>query len=280
MHQISSWRARCGWARAGSFPALALTLAAANLVGCNSDKAMKKALEPFFPPKPGEVARDAFNVYDPDTRRRALALLSSAKFGGEQAYVRVYRLLVDDPDATVRAAAIKALGDHGAVEDAKTFIARLKDEAAFVRWESAKALQKIHSPAAVVPLIEAMKDEDPDVRMAAAYALGQYAEARVVNVLIGALDDQEFGVVEAARHSLQTLTGQDLPADGQSWLKWAEAHRTDLFRERRTYVWQPYVQPRTLVQKMQFWKKAPKVLPREPVGMPESEGATQPQAGS
>lgn len=265
--------------QASVFGSLALALAA--LSGCNSDKTVKKALEPFFPPKPSEVARDAFNVYDPDTRRRSLALLSSAKFGGEEPYVRVYRLLSDDQDATVKAAAIKALGEHGGVEDVKIILPHLKDEAAFVRWESAKALQKIHSTEAVGPLIDAMKDDDADVRMAVAYALGQYAEPRVVNVLISALDDQEFGVVEAARHSLSMLTGQDFPGDGPPWQKWAEANRKDLFKAQQKYVWQPYVQPRGFVQKMQFWKKAPVVPPREPAGAESAEAPTsQPASGS
>ncbi|MCX5661721.1 MAG: HEAT repeat domain-containing protein [Planctomycetota bacterium] len=267
-------------ASASRFLALALAPTLLPLVGCNSDKAVKKMMEPFFPPKPGEVARDAFNVYDADTRRNALAMLSSAKFGGEAPYVRVYRLLVDDPDATVRAAAIKALGEHGGVEDTKAILPRLKDEAAFVRWESAKALQKIHSPDAVGPLIDVMKDEDPDVRMAAAYALGQYPEPRVVNVLISTLDDQEFGVVEAGRQSLHTLTGQDFPTDGPAWLKWTEANRTDLFKDQQKYVWQPYVQPKSFVQKMQFWRKTAPVLPREPAGADAQAATSQPAAGS
>ena len=95
-----------------------------------------------------------------------------------------YRLLMDDPDATVRAACIKALGAHGTVDDALLIIPRLKDEAAFVRWQAAKSLQRIHHEQAVGPLLDAMKsDEDVDVRMAAADALGQYPRPAVFDAL-------------------------------------------------------------------------------------------------
>lgn len=222
----------------------------------------------FFPPKPGEVAREAFNPYDADLRRRSISLLSSAKFGGEEAYVRMYRLLIDDHDATVRAACVKALGEHGKVDDAKLIVPRLRDEAAIVRWEAAKALQRIHNPIAAEPLMAALsKDEDADVRMAAAYALGQYAQLQVFDVLVGGLDDSEYGVVEAANTSLKTQTGYDFGTDGAMWLIFRRDHPTDLFKNQEQYVWHPFVKPRTLVEKAQFWKTPPKVEPQPPLGM-------------
>jgi len=82
-------------------------------------------LEGIQPEDPSDVARDAFDVYDADKRRRAINQLSTADWGGEPPYLKTYRLLLDDPDATVRAAAVSALGRHGTVNDVPRLIARL-----------------------------------------------------------------------------------------------------------------------------------------------------------
>ncbi len=213
--------------------------------------------EEWFPPSPGEVARDAFNVYDPDKRRNSVAMLSASKFGGEEPYVRTYRLLADDPDATVRAASVHALGLHGSVQDVTLLVRRLSDEASFVRWEAASALQKIHSAEeAVAPLLKALReDTDPDVRQAVCYALGQYPEIRVFTALLAALDDPQYSVAMAAGVSLSTLTGQDLGVAGPDWLAWSQQNEGKLFDQQRTYTWQPFNKPRSILDKAQFWKK-------------------------
>ena len=195
-------------------------------------------------------------------------MLSAAYFGGEPPYVRLYRLLIDDPDPTVRAACVHALGLHGTAEDAGTMIALMDDENAFVRWEAAKALQKIHSQDAVGPLIKSvLGDEDEDVRMAAAHALGQYAQPRVFQALVGALDDTSYGVVRAAHASLTTLTGEDLGPDGRRWLGWLRQDPSSVFVGQRAYVWHPYRGPRSWWNKIQFWKSSPGEGPQTPVGL-------------
>lgn len=221
------------------------------------------------PPTPSEEARNVFNVYDPDVRRRALNNLSASPFGGESPYVRLYRLLIDDPDPTVRAAAVKALGLHGDVKDVPLICIRLDDEADMVRWEASKALQKIHNPEAIKPLINGMnKDNDADVRMACADALGQYATPEVFSSLVAALDDARYGVALAAQKSLNTLTGAQLGGEGSDWLKFREQNASNLFANQQTYMWQPYTAPRGFVSKMQFWKKAPEVKPAQtPIGV-------------
>ena len=221
------------------------------------------------PPTPSEEARNVFNVYDPDIRRRALNNLSASPFGGEGPYVRLYRLLIDDPDPTVRAAAVKALGLHGEVKDVSLINIRLEDEASMVRWEASKSLQKIHNPQAIKPLIAAMnKDSDHDVRMACADALGQYAQPEVFSALVAALDDSRFGVALAAQKSLTILTGAELCSEGSAWLKYREANTSNLFANQQTYMWQPYSPPRGFVSKMQFWKKAKPAKPAKPAQTP------------
>ena len=219
---------------------------------------------------PGEAARQAFNTYDADARRESVNLLASASFGGEYPYVRLYRLLMDDPDATVRAACVQALGAHGQVEDVPLIMARLKDTAPFVRWVAATALQKIHNPVAAGPLIECLAhDDDADARTAAASSLGQYAQPRVFQALVGALDDRAYSVVLAASRSLYTLTGVDLGTDGRAWLEWSRQQGGGLFDKQRVYVWYPYDKPPTFIDKLIFWKPEEVVGPYPPRGLTE-----------
>ena len=231
-------------------------------LGCTQDSVVRDVFEPFLPPPPGTVAREAFSV-DPDVARKNLARLATSSFGGEEPYVRLYRLQCGHEDATVRAVAVRALGTYGTVEDV-SLLARLltDDDGPAVRREAAKALQKIHSPAAVVPLISRLAktgndlaEESSDVRMAAAFALGQYPEPRVFHALVGALDDTEYGVVSTALRSLKILTGYDFGQDGSLWLIWANRHSEDLFQHRENYTWSPYNKPRRVVDRLKFWKK-------------------------
>lgn len=244
--------------------ALILSMLVISATGCSADKApMQGLVEAISPETPGQVARDAFNVYDADVRRESVNKLAAAKFGGEPPYLRLYRLLIDDPDPTVRAACTKALGLHGEAQDVKLLIPRARDEATAVRWEAAKALQKLHDPAAIDPLSTMLvNDEDPDVRQAAATALGQYATIAVYNQLVGALDDHSYSVVDSARNSLVTLTGYDFGTSGADWLIFANKNSQARFDQRKQYTWQPFVKPRTFWNKMQFWKK--RAAPPEP----------------
>jgi hypothetical protein len=255
-----------------AFTSLALCALSAVLSGCtgpnNSGDAFADFVNSILPPKPSQVAREAFNVYDADLRRRSVAMLSSSHFGGEEPYVRMYRLLIDDQDPTVRAACAHALGIHGTTDDASVLISLLKDDTGFVRWEAAKALQKIHHNDAILPLIDVLaNDEDADVRIAAAQALGQYPTRPVFNALVGALIDHNFGVVQSASESLAMLTGQDLGTDGGHWLDFAAASGNDLFKGQRRYTYMPYQEPQGTFDKMKFWDKPEPVLPQAPVGL-------------
>ncbi len=229
----------------------------------------------MFPPPPSEVARDAFNVYDADKRRRSLNLLSTADWGGEEPYLRTYRLLVDDPDPTVRAAALRALGRHGTPEDVPRIIPYLKDKTSFVRWEAATALQKLHHKDAVDPLIQRLDQEvedDPDVRIAAAKALAQYPDTDVFQALVAALRDNSYGVVREAHRSLVTLTGEDLGEEGAAWLEWAK-QREQLFKNRRKYTYRPYKPPPSFFDKLAFWNLPEEPSPKRPKGIADASGA-------
>lgn len=270
---------RRNWSHLFSLVACTVLLTGCSKGGQEGGTWLSSLIADISPPTPTEAALDAFDVYDADKRRNAIALLSAAPFGGEQPYLRVYRMLLGrepdggtiapDPDPTVRAAAVRALGMHGDVDDATLLVAMLEDEASFVRWAAAQSLQRIHNPIAAEPLCQAMlRDEDVDVRMAAACAVGQYAQPRVFNSLVGALDDRNYAVVSNAQLSLVTLTGygggDHTAAD---WLEWAVQHRDNLFADQQEYTYQPYVKPPGMMSKLAFWKKTPPPPRLIPTGM-------------
>ncbi|MEE9212887.1 MAG: HEAT repeat domain-containing protein [Phycisphaeraceae bacterium] len=248
--------------------------------GCaGTQKPFADLFKPLVPMTPIEAVHNAFNVYDADVRRDAIALLAAAPFGGEEKYVRMYRVLVDDPDPTVRATCIKALGMHGDVEDAQTLIDAMsnKQESPIVRWEAVKGLRKIHHPGAVGPLIAAADDtreEDADVRIAAAEALGQYPQPAVFQALVGALDDRDLGVALAAHRSLGALTGRDFAMDGSRWLIWAQEHSGRLFEHQQPYTYKPYPKSKGMFDKMKFWKPDKPVEERVPKGLEPTTAAT------
>ncbi|MEM6334686.1 MAG: HEAT repeat domain-containing protein [Planctomycetota bacterium] len=239
-------------------------------LGCQSggDGPLDGLLDAFTPQSPRQAAADAFNVFDADRRRRAVAAINASPFGGERPYVRMYRLLATDPDATVRASAAAALGDHGSPEDTDLLIPMLGDEVGFVRWQAARALQKVHDPAAIDALIEVVdNDDDADARAAAVYALGQYDSPSAFDAAVSGLLDPDFAVASNAEVTLQTLTGQDLGAEPADWLAWADGRRDRLFVDRRAYGYRPYQPTPGLLARAVFWRSEPELELREPQGM-------------
>ncbi len=245
------------------------TLLSMCLVGCggSNSSGMPDFLKPLFPPSPSEAARDAFNVYDADKRRRAINLLANSSFGGGDQYLRSYRLLIDDPDPTVRAACVAALARHGVPEDVPMLLRYIANDSPVVRWEVARALQRLHHADAVDPLIRALAgDEEADVRIAAANALGQYRQQRVFDALIGALSDNDYAVVVEAVSSLQLMTGQQHGENGRAWLKWAQ-QTENLFEFGKPYYYHGYQKPRSLLERAKFWAPPDTPAPKRPRGI-------------
>lgn len=245
-----------------------LTISTLIVGGCEGAGGGEGVTLDLFGPSPGEVAREAFNVYDPDRRRRAVNTLAKAPWGGEAPYLRTYRLLVDDPDPTVRAACLRALGRHGHPSDVESITPYLRDETSFVRWEAAMALERLHHPDAVDPLIDVLRDdEDADVRLAAARALGQYAEERVFEALVGALNDRQYSVVRQTLRSLELLTGEQLGDRSSEWLAWYEENRDAVFVDQQPYYYEEFIRPPGLLDHVQFWRQHPTAEPQQPLGL-------------
>lgn len=257
---------------------------AALLAGC--DLELQPGAEGIFqavaPPTPTEAAVWAIDPYDANKRYRGLTLLANAPFGGEPVYLALYVDNTDDPDPSVRAAAVRALSNHGGPSHAPLLAERLDDEDPLVRLEAARALQRIHNPEVVDALlrhlpeydlgdpvhdIAASGETDASVRAEVARALGQYAQNRVVLALIGALADRELPVNRNAQDSLRFLTGQDFGFDRRAWQEWYNSAE-DPFAARGVYTYPVFARPKKLIEYLPFVPGPPNETPAPPAGYP------------
>jgi hypothetical protein len=230
--------------------------------------------------KPSEAAVMMMDPYDADNRRLGTVLISNSTFGGVDVYVKAYRdMVLNEHDPIVKAMAIRALGRHGQPEDATRILPNLHHESVQVRWESAKALQRLHNPAAVNDLLRVLRNdrEQSDVRIAAATALGQYSEDRVFQGLIAALDVRELAVNRAAERSLHTLTSQSLGLNSSVWLSWynQQGSSSAAFAKQSDYVYPTYERDQSLLERLAFWTTRNFEQPAPPAGLrPSAERTT------
>ncbi len=217
---------------------------------------------------PLEAAEMMMDPHDPDRRRIGTVLISNAPFGGAEIHLNAYRDKVrHEHNPLALAAALTALGRHGQTDDAVLIAGLLDHENVQVRWEAAKALQRIHNPVAVPPLLKtlAKDDEHSDVRVAAATALGQYPEDRVFHGLISALDKRELAINLAAQKSLITLTSQSFGLNRTDWYQWYQVAQ-DPFADRKEYLYPTYQRDETWIERLTFWSTPSFEKPAPPVG--------------
>lgn len=196
---------------------LALAFLAACAGGCKSGNPF--TLERLFGPPPAKLVAMAFDVQDPDKRREGIVALSSKSWGLREPHLKDYAtILRADKDATVRSAAVRALGKAGDVKYLDHVVRALSDQSATVRWDAALALAGVRGPSAEKPLIDgALNDSSADVRSACAQTLRHYRSGRVVRTLVRCLDDASLAVRFNARASLVKLTGIDMGPDSRAW---------------------------------------------------------------
>ena len=217
---------------------------------------------------PREAVEMMVDPHDPDRRRRGTVLISNSPFGGGNEYLAMYRDKVrTERNPLALAAALAALGRHGQTDDAILIAVLLEHENVQVRWEAAKALQRIHNPIVVPHLLKilAKEDEHSDARVAAAVALGQYPEDRVFQGLISALDVRELAINLAAQQSLNTLTNQSFGLIVSDWYQWY-ASAVDPFADRKEYLYPTYQRDETWIERITFWSSTSFEQPAPPVG--------------
>ncbi|WP_428389873.1 HEAT repeat domain-containing protein [Mucisphaera sp.] len=247
--------------------AAALCLALFGFNGCRSDREAIGPDADRLPERAPAAVYGLVSPFDADARRVAAGEVAKRGLVRKPGYAELLIELTTDEDPTVRAAAVRALMTEPAVSDAPAMIALLDNRVAYVRWEAAAALGRLHAPESTEALMQAARnDEVPIVRLAAAKALGQYREPMVFDVLVGVLDDRDAGVTAAAQRSLSLLTGQDLGPEPADWARWAADNRANLFAEARPYVYEPYPRSPYFYERLTPWDED-KSPPRAPAGL-------------
>jgi hypothetical protein len=256
------------------FTAFAATVGLGWLVGCNGNgdfpNSMDELINMAGPPSPAEAATMAADPYSADNRTKGMLLLANAPWGGEPVYIRLYEVALDDEDLGVQAVAVRALSFHGSPEHVPAIADKLDSSDDNLRWEAARALQRLHNPVAVGPLLDHTardNEENADVRAAAATALSQYPEQRVFDSLVAALDDPSLRMNRAAADALTTLTGQRLGADPRPWFAWAD-ETDDLFASREVFEYPVFRRDRRVAEYIVPWLEPPNETSSIPVGMP------------
>lgn len=231
-------------------------------------------LSVFAPPSPEEAARWAVDPYNADRRATGTLLLANAPFGGESVYLKLYRQHMLDNDPLVRAVACRALGMHGTPEDAPAIVKQITDPERYLRWEAARALQRLHNPEAIDPLCKRLNvkvESEVVVREAAATALGQYPDRKVFDALVATLDDRDLAVSEAARKSLRTLTGRDLGDEIRPWVAWSK-EESDLFAGQQRYEYPIFFRDPDWLEYVMPFLLPPNEKPGVPAGMGAAPG--------
>lgn len=156
---------------------------------------------------------------DPDWRRQTIVRMSESPEGLEDRWLETYAALArQDPDPSVRCAAVRALARGGNPEYLPALIDALSDPSGQVRWDAAVALDRVRGERAVDPLRErAREDDSADVRAGCARALRHYPQRRVAETLARCLTDSAFKVRYCAHRSLVSLTGRDPGYELEDW---------------------------------------------------------------
>lgn len=247
-----------------------LALAGCDTIGSDFDA----FTESFNPPTPAQAAAWAVDTSNPENQRRGIALLASAPWGGAEAYQKLYRLYIEEPtDPLVKGFAIRAIGRHGDASDTPLVIKELNSPFRLVRLEAAKALQRLHDPAAADPMWKKLVDqsEDSEIRCELAIALGQYPTDAVFQALIAALDHRELAVNLAALDSLQTMTGQDFGLNQTAWNEWRAAAGTSApFRTDDRFLYPTFRRPKGVMDYLLFWIPLNFEEPGMPIGTPST----------
>ena len=263
--------------RRATAAAILALCAGTGLVACESNRSAAKngTQQPdslfslLAPPTPSEAVAWAIDPYDADKRYRGILLLANAPFGGEPIYVEMYEAALSDEDSSVRAAAVRGLALHGSPEDVPRIIPLLNDRDKLLRWEVARALQRLHNPVAISPLLGHLfekNETDPQVRASVASALGQYADARVLEALFAALGDRDLNVNVAALDSLRTLTGHDFGLNIRLWVAWRKT-TNDPLAGATPYVYPVFYRDKNFVETiLPFWAP-PNEIASTPVGL-------------
>lgn len=115
-------------------------------------------------------------LQDPDAKLRAAAARLVGESAIREGVGRLAVLLRDDPEPAVRRDAAYALGLIGDATAVEPVLAALGDEAPMVRGMAAEALAYIGDPSAMGALLETLRDPCAEVRYWGAFAVGELGD--------------------------------------------------------------------------------------------------------
>jgi HEAT repeat protein len=175
------------------------------------------------------ITHVAASQQSPDVRRRACEAMASQQ---RVEHAEVLVQLLDDADAAVVRAAVKAVGHCGPVDDVAPLKRLLLSPDNALRIDAATSLARLGSASGTAALDRLSYDADQSVRQQVATALGELGDRANLPVLIRLLDDRP-GVRRAALESLPKIVeppfaagaDADLMAPEKTAEQWKTWHR-------------------------------------------------------
>ena len=207
-------------------PIVFLITCVINLPGCGDSEAFSldasvKNLMGTSERSPAEQAKDAFDQQNPDLRRGAIEELMHNAWALREPYIKRFAQLTKpeyEESPTVRAVAVRALGESKNRKYEPEIVAALKDPSEIVQKDAARVLDEMPTKDAEADLrLLAISGKSSDVRSACATALRHYRNDAVFRTLLRCLEDRELNVRKASHSSLRKQTGQDLGMDPTQW---------------------------------------------------------------
>ena len=156
-----------------------------------------------------EFPRDSslgLRLNEGEYERRRIAMLGLG-YGKSPAAAELLRGPLTDPDFRLRAAAVRAFGILGRVDQSPTVIAQLRDDHPEVRWEAAFVLGRLGDPRAETALQATLNDPHEEVRTQAALSLSYLGARGAVPELQRLSVSDGSGRVRAAADSALTSLG-------------------------------------------------------------------------
>ena len=171
-----------------------------------------RVLEPPVPPQV-DLALVEVQMADSSGEVREKAVVQFAQHAGIENAERVARVLKEDENRYVRAAAARGLGWMGATEQKPALYAALRDDAAVVRKAAIAAIDHLTDAWNAVAedarqFVRVFReDESHEVRAAAARGLGGIGAYKEKKVLFEALGDRALSVRLAAVDAIDNIAG-------------------------------------------------------------------------
>jgi HEAT repeat protein len=191
------------------------------------------AVENDAGPAAVQLAYAAIGHGAPEVRRRACQYLAAHP---DPRHVAVLLPALGDSSDQVVAAALRAIGAAGKLDDPQPVRRLLTANDAAQRLEAAGALARLGDPAGLAALERLAYSDNPSTRQRTAELMGELGSEACVPSLVRLLDDNWQSVRLAALKSLPKAAGQDVARTEGEW---------SVTAAQRITLWKQWFQQRT-----------------------------------